>query len=403
MPKTPPARALLADLQRAKAPGPERQALQVELQKVFEKAVLELEVLRAQESPLGPDHRLQSLHWNHSTRTGAREQSPGGDILSTMASTPSEPHFVRHLLPRSGSDADFAALGAMFAQCGFTAEGICERLQIPAIGEYRNVRQGRAVVHSVEDALDALIRLLMDGEYVERATLERLLPPGALPLMESLGVTSFEPDRPELCFGALTLYPVEGLLLANDRASAPDNTPFTLAPDVIYPAAEANTLKFLDAMPRSPCDSFLDIGTGTGVAALAAARFARHAWGTDIAARSALFAEFNRRLNGIGNATMLEGDLYQPVEGLTFDCIVSHPPYVPARERPGWSSGMAARMESRSCAASWKDCRGFCAPAAGSSPRWPPPIAKGKRSKTGCDGGWDRPKPSSTWRWRPSL
>jgi SAM-dependent methyltransferase len=220
----------------------------------------------------------------------------------------------------------------MLAQCGFTAEGICERLQIPAISDYRNIRQGRAAAPSVEGALDALILLLMDGEYVERATLEGRLPPGALPLMESLGVTAFEPGRPELCFGALTLFPVEGMLLANDRASAPDNTPFALAPDAVYPAATANTLQFLDAMPRSPCDSFLDIGTGTGVAALAASRFARHAWGTDIATRSVLFAEFNRRLNGIGNATMLEGDLYQPVEGLTFDCIVSHPPYVPARE-----------------------------------------------------------------------
>jgi methylase of polypeptide subunit release factors len=44
------------------------------------------------------------------------------------------------------------------------------------------------------------------------------------------------------------------------------------------------------------------------------------------------FAEFNRRLNGIENASMREGDLYAPVEGLTFDRIVTHPPYVPARK-----------------------------------------------------------------------
>jgi methylase of polypeptide subunit release factors len=249
-----------------------------------------------------------------------------------MALNPSEPHPVRHLLPRSGRDADFAAVRLMLAQCGFTAEGICARLQLPVMSEYRSIRQGRQAVHAAEDALDALILLLMDGEYVERAALERLLPPGAVPLMESLGVTASEPGRPDLSYGALTIFPVDGMLLANDRATAPDGSPFNLAPDAVYPAATANTLQFLDAMPRHACDAFLDIGTGTGVAALAAARFAGHAWGTDIAARSVLFAEFNRRLNGIGNATMLEGDLYQPVEGLTFDCIVSHPPYVPARE-----------------------------------------------------------------------
>ena len=51
-----------ADLQGTEAPGPERQAVQVELEQVFEEAVLQLEVLRTEESAFGPDHRLQSLH-----------------------------------------------------------------------------------------------------------------------------------------------------------------------------------------------------------------------------------------------------------------------------------------------------------------------------------------------------
>ena len=51
-----------ADLQGTEAPGPERQAVQVELQQVFEEAVLQLEMLRTEESAFGPDHRLQSLH-----------------------------------------------------------------------------------------------------------------------------------------------------------------------------------------------------------------------------------------------------------------------------------------------------------------------------------------------------
>jgi hypothetical protein len=53
-------------------------------------------------------------------------------------------------------------------------------------------------------------------------------------------------------------------------------------------------------------------------------------WGTDIAGRSVHFAEFNRKLNHVCNVTMLEGDLYEPVRGLTFDRIVTHPPYVPS-------------------------------------------------------------------------
>jgi len=84
-------------------------------------------------------------------------------------------------------------------------------------------------------------------------------------------------------------------------------------------------LRFL---PDSTCDSFLDLGTGQGIAALIAARdFAGHAWGVDITARAVHFAEFSRRLNGIANATFLQGDLYQPCEGKQFDRIVIHPPY----------------------------------------------------------------------------
>ena len=53
---------LAADLKGSEAPGPERKAVQVKLEQVFEEAVLQLEVLRTEESAFGPDHRLQSLH-----------------------------------------------------------------------------------------------------------------------------------------------------------------------------------------------------------------------------------------------------------------------------------------------------------------------------------------------------
>jgi methylase of polypeptide subunit release factors len=249
-----------------------------------------------------------------------------------MASPTTEPHPLHRLLPRLGTEAEFAAVRSLLASCDFTAEGIAERLGIPAITEFKNIRQGRPRVHSAEQALDAFILLFMDGEYVDRATLEHLLPSGALPALEALGLLACDSARPELCFGTVTLFPARDLLMASDRASAPDNTPFPLAPDAVYPAAMENTTMFLKTLPQLPCDAFLDIGTGTGIAALAASRYARHAWATDIAWRSVRFAEFNRRLNAIENVTVVEGDLYKPVEGLSFDRIVSHPPYVPSKE-----------------------------------------------------------------------
>ncbi len=149
--------------------------------------------------------------------------------------------------------------------------------------------------------------------------------------MERLGILVRTPARPGELFSAVTMYPAEGsLLLVGDRPGTPDGSPYEAPPDVVYPGAIENTRHFLATLPETPCEAFLDIGTGSGVAALSATRYAGHAWGVDIAGRSVRFAEFNRRMNNIGNATILQGDLYEPVRGLTFDRIVAHPPYVPA-------------------------------------------------------------------------
>ena len=245
---------------------------------------------------------------------------------------PASPSYPWHeRSPQGGSEADMAALRRALEGCGFTAGAVCGRLGIQEISEYKSLRLGRTTGQTTETPLDALIHLLMDGEYVERQTLEALLPPEALPLMEALGLVAFEPARPELCYATVMLVPARGLLLASDRSSAPGHELYSMPADVVYPAAMANTHEFLATLPETPCDSLLDLGAGTGIAALDAARYARHAWATDIAARSVRFAEFNRRLNGVENVTVLEGDMYQPLEGLTFDRIVAHLPYVPAR------------------------------------------------------------------------
>ena len=238
----------------------------------------------------------------------------------------------RRLVPRLGSDAEFAALRDMLAQCGFTPERICERLGIGGMGEYQPIWRGRTNLLAAEQALDALILLLMDGEYVAGETLERLLPPGAVGQMAALRLVARDPVRNEMWFGGCTLFPTRGMVLASDRVTAPDRAALPMTTDAVYPAAIENIVAFMSTLPETPCDALLDIGTGSGIAALDGARWSRHAWGTDIAARSVQFAEFNRRLNGIQNARLREGDLYAPVEGLTFDRIVTHPPYVPARK-----------------------------------------------------------------------
>ncbi len=248
-----------------------------------------------------------------------------------MASTSVSPHPLHLLLPKIGTPVEMNALRELLDRCAFTAAGICQRLAIPEVIEFKGIRQGRTDGLEIEGPVDVFIRLLLDGEFVEQSVIEAMLPAGALPLLDSLNVAIRDSVQSDRWFSPITMYPAEGnLLLAGDRATAPDGSRYWLPPDVVYPGVIHNTREFLASLPVTPCHAMLDIGTGSGVAALTAARYAQQVWGTDIARRSAHFAEFNRLLNGVEHVTMLEGDMYEPVRGLTFDRIVTHPPYVPA-------------------------------------------------------------------------
>jgi len=231
-------------------------------------------------------------------------------------------------VPRVGSDADFAALRELLAHAHYTERGLSQRLNAPNIGDYKTPPSFELAARPVSDALDVLILLFCDGVYVEQDVIARLIPGPGLAAMENLDLLAGEGSR----YATVAILPVGPILTICDRSDAPDMSPCTWPADVVYPATIANSREFQGVLPQTPCDSMLDLGTGTGIAAMAAARTAGHVWGTDIAARSVLFAAFNCKLNAIKNSTIAQGDLYQAVKGLTFDRIVSHPPYVPARQ-----------------------------------------------------------------------
>jgi len=79
---------------------------------------------------------------------------------------------------------------------------------------------------------------------------------------------------------------------------------------------------------RRPSRLTLDLGTGTGVQALLAARHSEQVIAVDVSSRALAFARFNAQLNGINNIEFIKGDLFEPVEGQTFDLIISNPPFL---------------------------------------------------------------------------
>jgi len=79
---------------------------------------------------------------------------------------------------------------------------------------------------------------------------------------------------------------------------------------------------------RRPVATALDLGAGCGIQAILVSRHTSHVTAVDLNPQALRFTEFNLRLNGIDNVGSLEGHLFQPVAGMTFDCIVSNPPFV---------------------------------------------------------------------------
>jgi SAM-dependent methyltransferase len=89
------------------------------------------------------------------------------------------------------------------------------------------------------------------------------------------------------------------------------------------------------AFPRQNVQRVLDLGCGSGTAALLLAKRARVAVGVDINPRAVALSKINAAINGIANAEFRVGDLFAPVAGETFDLIVSQPPFVPMPEGVG--------------------------------------------------------------------
>ncbi|NUP22626.1 MAG: methyltransferase [Streptomyces sp.] len=73
----------------------------------------------------------------------------------------------------------------------------------------------------------------------------------------------------------------------------------------------------------------LDLGTGSGVLAVAAARLGGRVTAVDISWRAIAAAWLNALLNG-QTVRVRHGDLTAAVPGRRFDLVISNPPYVPA-------------------------------------------------------------------------
>lgn len=99
-----------------------------------------------------------------------------------------------------------------------------------------------------------------------------------------------------------------------------------LQPDHVLGAGGAS-LTLAQVTARTPVTRVLDLGTGSGIQALYAARHAQEIVATDLSERALAFARFNAALNMV-TFDLRAGSMLEPVAGETFDLVVSNPPFV---------------------------------------------------------------------------
>ncbi|HEV8263952.1 MAG TPA: class I SAM-dependent methyltransferase [Gemmatimonadales bacterium] len=234
---------------------------------------------------------------------------------------------------RLGAASDFGRVGALFERAGFREESICRALGIPNISQIGKVAPaGLDLTTALGSAgLAALVRVFVFTQMVTRDDIAGVIDPADLAALEALDLLRPGPDG--RCYSPAFVYPVAGFVIASDRHDSPDGSDVVLASDVVFPALDAGTLRFLGVIPRSPVRDALDLCAGTGIAALVLSPHVERVTAADITPRAAHFARFNALLNRRPNVEIAVGDLYEAVRGRTFDRIVAHPPYVPALEQ----------------------------------------------------------------------
>jgi HemK-related putative methylase len=127
--------------------------------------------------------------------------------------------------------------------------------------------------------------------------------------------------------------------------------PILVLPTVSNPKLLRTGEYFASTLESAGIDSsmdVLDMGTGSGVCALVAARPARHVTAVDINRQAVRCATINAQLNQLEQRiSVLHGDLFAPVEDRRFDLILFNPPFLEGAPRDdrdaAWRSVDVAR------------------------------------------------------------
>lgn len=212
----------------------------------------------------------------------------------------------------------------------FTADGLLERLGAPAYAALARSETVPALRATRGDSpLDTLVRLFLLQRPVPAAAAAL-----ALPLEESVEDGWLVRGADDLIRAAVDVRPYSGpegqdWFIVSDLGCAVGGAGGIGSHEegvVLGVGGASTTLAGITV--RRPVGSALDLGTGSGIQALHAAQHADRVTATDVNPRALEFTRLTLALSGAAPADLREGSLFEPVGDLTYDLIVSNPPFV---------------------------------------------------------------------------
>ena len=125
--------------------------------------------------------------------------------------------------------------------------------------------------------------------------------------------------------------------------------PILVLDDVFNPALFGSSELLLRALPPlvRPGMRVLDVGTGSGLLAVGAARLGAQVVAVDLLPAAVRCASINALLNGVDDRVEVhQSDLFASAVGEQFDLVLFNPPYFHGRPRAAWETAWRSPMPS---------------------------------------------------------
>ncbi|MFI1050452.1 methyltransferase [Streptomyces griseoruber] len=234
-------------------------------------------------------------------------------------------------LPSADRPDVAARLREALLAASFTADGLLDLLGAPAYAALARSETVPALRATRGDTpLETLVRLFLLQQPVPHARVEEFLPvracveSGWLARVGADEVTATVDVRP---FGGPD---GEDWFIVSDLGCAVGGAGGIGSRDegvVLGVGGASTTLAGITV--RTPVSSALDLGTGSGIQALHAARHATRVTATDLNPRALHITALTLALSGAPAADLREGSLFEPLpHDERYDLVVSNPPFV---------------------------------------------------------------------------